>query len=147
MLKFVTVIVFILLLNNAYSQHAYQKISGTIKDENNTPIPYVSIQVDSTYIGTISNQDGQFELKIPIIYKNHKLKFYCIGYTVKTCKIKPNLTITLNTSPIAIDEITVTPIKPLDLLKNAIEEIPHRWCPIPSRSKKEEVRVFTISFK
>lgn len=125
--KLIVTLTFHLLFNFCFAQHSYINITGTIHNEENDPVPYVSIQLDSTSIGTVSNQDGQFELKIPSKYKDKRLLFSCIGYESIATKIESKLIINIHSSSIKIDEIIVNPIKPLDLLKSAIREIPNNY--------------------
>jgi len=40
-------------------------ITGTVTDKNGDPIPYVSVVVKGTTIGTVTNVDGKFSLEIP----------------------------------------------------------------------------------
>lgn len=48
--------------------------------ENNLPIEYVNVGVTGKNIGTISNNDGQFEISIGNQNDNDTLKFSSIGY-------------------------------------------------------------------
>lgn len=61
-------------------------IEGTLTDaESNGPIPYASIEITGYSIGTSSNTDGTFTLKIPeeLAFKNVTIKITCIGYENK----------------------------------------------------------------
>lgn len=58
-------------------------ISGTVLDENGLPMPGVSILIKGTKIGTHTDFDGNYKLKVK---KGNTLTLYSIGY--KTLDIK-----------------------------------------------------------
>jgi len=71
-----------LLITNVVS---YAQIQGTISDENGEPLPYVNIYVKNTSMGTTSNFDGAYNLKLPI--ESYNIIFQSVGYTPITKKI------------------------------------------------------------
>jgi len=44
--------------------HAW-KAEGIVMDENGSPLPFVNVFIQGTSIGTVSNEDGAFQLDIP----------------------------------------------------------------------------------
>lgn len=40
------------------------QVKGIVSDENGNPLPYVNIYIENTYIGTTSNEKGQYELQV-----------------------------------------------------------------------------------
>lgn len=71
--------VFIFLLSNLVV--AQTKITGTVKDETTQqPIPFASIGIMGTYYGSLSDENGKFELKIPPINNNDTIRISAIGY-------------------------------------------------------------------
>lgn len=64
---------------NAYSQTT---IKGIVKNSDNEPIPYCSIGMKNTTIGTISDENGNYKFTIPDSL-NHEIVFSAIGYTEK----------------------------------------------------------------
>lgn len=75
-----------------------QEVSGTITDENNAPIPGVSVIIEGTTTGTITDLDGNYTLKVEP--GTVKLVFSFIGYTRQelTINIKEGETKPLNLS-------------------------------------------------
>ncbi len=59
---------------------AQNYIQGKIVDEKGEPVPYVNIGIENTYIGTISEMNGGFELKIPEKFITEVIRFSSIGY-------------------------------------------------------------------
>ncbi|MBU3682147.1 MAG: carboxypeptidase-like regulatory domain-containing protein [Flavobacterium sp.] len=58
---------------------ALAQLQGTVRDEKGLPLPQVSIYYENTYIGTTTNEKGQFEIvKLP-----KTLVFQYLGYKTK----------------------------------------------------------------
>ncbi len=59
-------------------------IYGEVRDvENNKPLPYVNIGFKNKKIGTLSNENGVFQLKLNYSNLKDTLFFYCSGYQRK----------------------------------------------------------------
>ena len=61
---------FILLIISlsAFAQHTPCKVAGKVVDDKNFAMPYVSVYAsiqDSVVAGTLTDQKGQFTLKVP----------------------------------------------------------------------------------
>ncbi|NET34188.1 MAG: TonB-dependent receptor [Cyanothece sp. SIO1E1] len=63
-------------------------ISGTVKDENNAPIEFVTVYLDSTSVATETAQNGRYSLSIPAD-KPLVLVFSRIGYKEARTNISP----------------------------------------------------------
>lgn len=62
----------------------FKVIKGTVLDQRKEdPVPYCNIGIMGKAVGTMTNQDGQFILKIPDKYLSDTLSFSCIGYEVE----------------------------------------------------------------
>lgn len=66
----------ILITINIYSQTT---ISGVIKNQDNEPLPYCSIGIKDSELGTISDENGNYEITIPESIDN-EIIFSAIGY-------------------------------------------------------------------
>jgi len=53
---------FFLVVN--FSTLSLAQIKGTISDEAGVPLPFVNIYLENTYVGTTSNEKGQYELNV-----------------------------------------------------------------------------------
>ena len=53
---------FFLVVN--FSTLSFAQIKGTISDEAGVPLPFVNIYLENTYVGTTSNEKGQYELNV-----------------------------------------------------------------------------------
>ena len=108
---------FIFLLNfNSYSQENI--LNGEIKDaENKTLLQYANIGIANKNVGTVSNSNGQFSLRLnEKINQNDIVTFSYIGYQSKSLPIsKLNLTnklIELEPLKNQLDEVVVKFTKP-----------------------------------
>ena len=87
-------------------------ISGTVKDENNSPLPQVNISwydEDGNPKGIAANDDGYFTAQVP---NTAYVQFRYVGYTSNTfaaTDLKPNQDIILYTDATQLNEVTVTP--------------------------------------
>lgn len=60
MKKYLILLLFSLSLGNLFAQG--RQVSGTVKDQNGSPLPGVSILVNGTNIGTMSDLDGRYTI-------------------------------------------------------------------------------------
>jgi len=103
-------VLFLALFSGAI-MFAQTTVSGTVIDANtNDPIPGANIKVVGNVSGTSTDFDGKFSLKI-----NENLPFSIeisfIGYTSKTIEVSSddeNLTVSLEESQNALDEVVVS---------------------------------------
>jgi hypothetical protein len=80
--------VFLAILPIVISCLHAQSLKGVIKDGKRNPIPYSTVFVKEISFGTSANQDGAFELKVPV--GNYTCTFQSIGYQSVTKKIQVN---------------------------------------------------------
>ncbi len=114
--------------NNVDSTNVKQKyivLSGKLLDAKKTfPLPFASVSILNKPIGTITNADGEFLLKISPIYKNEQIIFSCLGYGQKVLLVPDLLDIkTISLDPISINirEISVKSITPEEILNNVFK--------------------------
>lgn len=87
-----------------------QQLSGKIFDEKNLPLFGATIYFDGTTIGTISDENGYFELNFKA-YPNGKLIISYVGYeTVYLDEFTSPITISLQPTAIALNEVVLEPI-------------------------------------
>jgi hypothetical protein len=111
MIKVFFVLIFTVEL--AYSQST---ISGKVLDQSSKkPIAYANIGIVNTNVGTISNEDGTFALKVPNQYAKETLLFSAIGFVKKSVPVKSilsaDLTILLEEQVIQLKEVTIASTK------------------------------------
>jgi len=80
-------------------------VSGSVADENNDPVPGANVVVKGTTIGTITDGDGNFKIRIPAGSKAILISF--IGYETQEINIanKTSVNIQLTQSSIGLQEV------------------------------------------
>ncbi len=104
------------------------KISGSVKDLfKNNPIPYASISILGKAIGTITNVDGDFDLKIKSSHKTDTLVISCLGYTQRFIELDTlqSVKVNLRLRPIdiRIREIEIVAVDPLEVIDEMLKNI------------------------
>jgi len=66
-MKFKLVITLFLILS--FYANAQTKVSGTVIDDKNQPVPYANIMFKGTNEGVVSNEDGRFYLESKLPHK------------------------------------------------------------------------------
>lgn len=103
-------------------------ISGIVKDQKSKKkLEYVNISVQGTNIGTVSNSDGEFTLKIPVRYKSDNLLFTHLGYNNHLHPIGgkniENETFMLTSDSQVLDEVVIRSGDPLAIVREAVKKI------------------------
>ncbi|TYA70010.1 carboxypeptidase-like regulatory domain-containing protein [Seonamhaeicola marinus] len=100
-------VVFILLVISKLALGQTKEIKGTVTDNNNYPIAGATIKVKTTSIGTFSNFDGEFTIKIPDSLNTIEISY--LGFVTKEINVSDisntNKVITLNEDILQLDEI------------------------------------------
>lgn len=113
---------------SAQNTQNYYSVEGVVKDrKTKKKLENVNISVPGTNIGTVTNEDGEFSVKIPESSTASFIQFSHLGYTNQKLMIdKNNLheqAILLSTNSNLLTEIIVDPTDPLKLVQNAILKI------------------------
>lgn len=97
---------------------------GVVKDAKGNPISWVNVVVENTYIGTTTNENGEFSITIP----NDKniLVFQYIGYKTKKLSVQNKnefITIILEDENYILNEVVINPKdNPAnEIIRNAIK--------------------------
>jgi hypothetical protein len=110
----------------------YKSFQGKVVDiTSGDPIIFASIFLTGTNIGTVSNSEGEFLIKIPMFLENSVIGFSSIGYKnieIPVSRLNPedNL-IELEPNPIPIEEVTIINQEARDLLRMALGNIPRNY--------------------
>ena len=101
--KLITLLVFSFLTVSLFAQS--RMVTGTVKDENGSPLPGVNVQLVGTLIGTTTDFDGNFEISL----NNELIKFSYIGFIEQTIdpKGQNKLNITLIENIQSLNEVVV----------------------------------------
>jgi len=82
------------------------RVSGTVLDDQNEPLPGVNVIQVGTTNGTITDIDGKYELQVP---SDAQLTFSFIGFSNHTENVdgRSNITVTLKSDNKELDEVVV----------------------------------------
>ena len=86
------------------AQAQTKQITGTVTDEAGQPLPGVTVMVEGTTSGTITDLDGKYQISVP---NGAKLVFSFIGYENVTMVATNNLKVTMSENTKEIDEVVV----------------------------------------
>lgn len=132
-------LLFFLVTGSVYAQNGDNiiTINGIVKDQRNRSIlEYVNISVPGTNIGTITNTDGEFSLKVGKTDKLPYLEISHIGYITSKIAVKPTdeekHIFYLNPNSIILEEVIVSPVYPRKLVEQAIDKIGDNYNSFPS---------------
>lgn len=102
------IIIFITFQINSYSQI----IKGIIREpKTEIPIPFATVYLNGTFIGTCADQNGNFEISIPKRYKSIPLSISAIGYYSANLPFyskTDSLIINLEPKIYGIDDVTIS---------------------------------------
>lgn len=101
-------------------------IEGTLTDLfSKAPIQFASVGVPSEAIGTITNLNGDFRLRLPDSLRQSMINFSHIGYIPKNMAVAPLInkqnTFRLEPKIISIQEIVVRLVNPQRLIRNMLD--------------------------
>lgn len=102
-------ILFIFLIFPFFIHAQSKNISGTVNDENGTPLPGATVQLKgSESVGAITDFDGNFSISITSDSSN-VLVFSYIGYVDQEVDVSNQLSVNINLQPDteALDEVVV----------------------------------------
>jgi TonB-linked SusC/RagA family outer membrane protein len=85
-------------------------ITGQVKDEQGQPLPGVTVRLQNSQAGTITDVNGSFKLSVPDASTNNSLTFSFIGFVTQTVAIggQSQINVTLKTDATkALNEVVV----------------------------------------
>ena len=105
------------------------KISGVVRDaDQNNALPFASISLNNTHLGTITNENGKFDLMINPENQNDTLVISYLGYSPKKVAIKQLIehksnNIPLNQQVYGLGEVVITPVETEKIIRESISRI------------------------
>jgi hypothetical protein len=112
-------------------------ITGKIvDDETSEPLPFATIALKNKGKGTVSNNNGNFGMKITSDFFNDTLSVSYLGYLGREIPVKKaygnNLTISMKREFISIPEIIIKNQNPQEIVLRALKAIPHNYGDTPA---------------
>jgi len=95
-------------IDNLSKSTGVREIKGIVLDEENMPLPGVSIVVKETNQGVLTDIDGKFKMSLSDTNPNYKLTASFIGLKPKEMDIADSLLVVLEQNNVSMDEVVVT---------------------------------------
>jgi len=104
-------------------------VSGQILDDSRSvPLPFAAISVAYSTLGTVTNDDGWFQLTIPAKYRNDTLLATFLGFETFKGQISDlsQQTVTMRLKPTALNlsEVEIIGLTPREVIRRAVANIP-----------------------
>ena len=118
------------------AQNNFVTINGTLKDaKTGEIIAYAAITVPGTGIGTVSNSDGEFTLKVSSSANAGYFEISHLGYATAEFKISEaagsDKTYYLEIQPIKLQEISVLPKNASEIVEMALSNVKKNYSQVP----------------
>ncbi len=134
------IILFMMSCGSVYAQNgsdSYVTVSGNLKDaKNGDKIIYATISVPGTGIGTVSNSDGEFVLKISKKLSTDVFEVSHLGYTTTQFSISASVgkdkTFYLEPQYLMLSEITIVPKDARSIVEIALKSIKKNYSEAPN---------------
>ncbi|MDU1891247.1 MAG: carboxypeptidase-like regulatory domain-containing protein [Dysgonomonas sp.] len=125
------------LLVGAQVSNDYFTITGIVKDQRSKKkLEYVTVSIMGTNVGTITNTDGTFSIKVKESLNAKFLEVSHIGYSNKLVPIDKsateNITVFLIAGDKKLKDVIVQPLEAKELVRNAISKIADNYSAEPN---------------
>lgn len=107
----------------------YVTVSGVVKDQQTRKtLEYVNISIPGTSIGTVTNSEGGFTIKIADNIQAQRLEISYLGYMNQIVTLNgedmENITVLLRSNANTLPEVVIRAMDPLKLVEEAVQKIP-----------------------
>jgi hypothetical protein len=129
---FLMVILFPVALTAQRISDDYYVISGTVKDaQNQKPIPYATIILPGTHVGTVANSQGYFSLKIRKDGDFNNIRISHLGYEPRVFSIEANIgkevIFLMQSQSIKLQEVIFRPLEARDIVLGALDRVAENY--------------------
>lgn len=106
----------------------YIEVEGKILNENtNVPVGFAHVSIQGANIGTMTNTNGNFILKVPLKHSKQDIIVSCLGFDIKQISYDEfkaaNSIIEISPKSYSLNEVVVEPLDAKKIVKNAITKI------------------------
>lgn len=121
----------------AQTEASFVTVTGVVKDENTRKeVPFASISIPGTHIGTVANADGEFTLKVLKSLNATDFEVTHIGYLNKRFNIEEALkngkTYYIAPHSVPLKEVVVRPEDPESIIRGALTNVKKNYSEIPN---------------
>lgn len=123
--------------SNAQTTTSYVTVNGVIKDsKTKQKVVFASVSVLGTNVGTVSNSDGEFTLKVQKSLNASEFEISHLGYVNKKFSISENAageqTFYVDPYSIQLDELVINPIDPRSIVLRALGRVEDNYSIAPN---------------
>ena len=102
---------------------------AVVKDaQTKEPVPYASASMEETGIGTVTNQSGEFLLKIPLSDTTQNIRISHVGYNPQILPVElfstATATIYMQTKIVPLQEVIAGLVNPMKIIREMLNERP-----------------------
>ncbi len=121
----------------AQAEASFVTVTGVAKDENTRKeVPFASISIPGTHIGTVANADGEFTLKVLKSLNATDFEVTHIGYLNKRFNIEEALkngkTYYIAPHSVPLKEVVVRPEDPESIIRGALTNVKKNYSENPN---------------
>lgn len=107
-------------------------LEGTVRDkETGEPLSYCSVGTVESAIGTVTNQNGQFLLKLPDSLQNDYIRISHLGYEIQrfpvSLLLESKVDIYLNTRYFPLEAVIIRLVNPQKIVRDMLEHRTHNY--------------------
>ncbi|MCX6282455.1 MAG: carboxypeptidase-like regulatory domain-containing protein [Bacteroidetes bacterium] len=137
LIRFGIIFLLFALSGATLAQSSFVTVNGILKDaKTGEKLSYAAITVPNTGIGTVSNSDGEFTLKVNSSLNAEFFEVSHLGYATARFKISEaagqEKTYSMDTQPIKLQEISVVPKDAREIVEAAIQSIKKNYSQVPN---------------
>ena len=136
---FIVIAIALFTAINGFGTEPYRILTGKIIDKTTlAPIVFANINLLHTHVGTITNNDGEFVLKVPTEADKVEIEVSHLGYQTRIIP-QNNLTdkrpqpILLEEKNIELNEVMISNLNPFEIVQKALLNINENYLTIPER--------------
>ncbi|MBO7596026.1 MAG: carboxypeptidase-like regulatory domain-containing protein, partial [Bacteroidales bacterium] len=96
---FIALLLCVTFLGLTTSAYAQKTLTGKVVDESNEPLIGVTVAIQGTTVGTITDIDGNYALTVPSGQENGTVMFSFIGYGTVTMPVPANGKLNIQMQP------------------------------------------------
>lgn len=112
-------------------KESFIRISGNVAiSGSNRSIPFVNVGVVDKPVGTVTNDQGLFEIILPLSYAGEMLSFSHLGFLSVKIKIPAadsSILVNLSETSVNLPEVKVKYMNPLSIVTQMVERIPQNY--------------------
>jgi hypothetical protein len=118
--------------SKAAKDTAFRTFTGKVIDNTTKkPVVFANVYLIGSSLGTVTNAEGEFVIKVPVTELDRKVGFSYLGYNNKVIplaemKDKDNV-VKLESSAVSLDAVVIRTDDPVDLLNMAFKKISENY--------------------